>query len=196
MKIEQYHLQMTREDVASYYTLKTDHEKRSAYVTLSLILMGVYVMAPILFVKTFFGGGRLSEQLDLILGNVKHCNILLNLILCLCLIIGILSICLTQNAYRAGKLFHLLQTQQDLPSMLQYVHRMTEDEAWVYITCIILFKTYLYSYIDEEGKLVVVYEDNKKRCYYETFDYERIRDQYQDQPMLLLNTDGIRVIEN
>lgn len=184
MKIVNYVLNMTRETVAVYYEFKVKSEERKAFVTLILITFGIFIIGPLFF------AGMIMD----IIGQNEF-GPFLYITITQSLIIVILALCLTDNAYRAGKLFRLLKKNKNFADMLRYLIDLDCNDTLIRTTYILYFNEYLYSYIAEDKQLVIVYKANGKECSHSIYDYEMMCSEGCEEAVLHLDIDGIRLVD-
>lgn len=184
MKITGYRLHITREDVAAYYELKIKSEERKTFVTVALIMFGIFIAGPLVLCRMLFD----------ILEDPGQIGWLLDIGIILCIAIVVLALCITNNAYRCGRLFKLLQKQNDFAGMVKYVHMLDENDTLMSVAYILHFHQYIQAYLMDEGPgLVIVYEDNGCPSYYKTYDYDKLCDDSENMT-LLVDRNGLHLV--
>lgn len=185
MKISDYILGINRSDIAAYYELRAKNEERKAHVTITLIMFAIFYVVPFMLTRTTFE----------LLGATDESTCLLDIIIIQSLMIVMLAIGLTTNAYRCGKLFRTLRKNDNLGDMLKYISELEEDSPQIRVAYILHFQQYLYSYITDDKTLVIVYSNDGNRAYYKTHDYEMLCNSDCQNITLLLDINGIHLID-
>lgn len=181
MKITDYVLNITREDVATYYELKLKKEERKINITLILIITAIFVTGPFLVTRILIDIGNSATDF----GWFMDILIIQNLIIIL------LTFHFVSDLYATRQLCKLLSKYKNLSDMVQYVNALGKDNAWIHIAFILHFKQYLYSYVTDNGLLVIAYRQDENECYYTTCEYKRLCDENCQNAVLNLNNTGI-----
>lgn len=185
MKITDYALHISREDVAAFYELRVKSEERKASVMVTLIMFASFFVLPLILVRlmcTLFQSPEVETWM-------------VEIVLAEALVIVVLALCNMSNAFRAGRMFRLLRKNKDTGSMLRYIDRIGEGHPWFRIAYIMHFSQYRYAYINEDNMLVIVYEEDGWQQYYEVYDYRILGSRDCENAILVVDGDGVYIVD-
>lgn len=184
MQISNYELNMNREDIAAYCELRSKHEERSSIIIMLLIAFGVPIIGSFVLTRVF---------LEYLTPYTKELWIV-DVVIIQFIIIVILSLLMTCNCYRCGKLFKMLRKNKDMVNILRYAREMHSDEAVVQVAYILYFNLFIRAYISSSDSLVIEYREDGQVKYYSTHLYTKLYKTGDKYAILRVTPDGIRLI--
>lgn len=188
MKITNCILNLNRADVAAIYELKEKRAERNTFAIMILVFLGIFTIGP--FILT---------QIIVEWANIKEATGIMDILIVQSIVIAILVICMTTKTYSCGKLFRLLKLNESFDDMVCYLNKLDVISSQVQIAYIMNFHKYLYAYVADNNynALIIVYEDKNTghKCYHRTYDYERMCGLDCENAVLMLDIDGVHLIE-
>lgn len=184
MRISNYELNMNREDIAAYCELRSKHEERSSIIIMLLIAFGVPNIGSFVLTRVF---------LEYLLPYSEELWIV-DVVIIQFAIIVILSLLMTCNCYRCGKLFRTLRKNKDMASIVRYAMEMHPEDAVLQVAYILYCNLYIRAYISSDDSLVIEYREDGQVKYYSTFSYTQLYKTEHEYTILRVNPDGIRLV--
>lgn len=185
MKITNFVSNISRTDVVAHYELEVKHEERKAFAIEGIVIFVIFALLPFMVVRA------ISDFLYV----TNEFKWTFDILIMQSLIIIILIICLTTNTYRCGKLWRTLQKADNLHDIVTYINRFEEVSTSMRVAYILQYNQYSYAYLTNNKELIIIYNDNEeKQKYFRTYDYDILYDNASDNVTLMLDADGIHLI--